>query len=178
MIVAVDVDYRESEAVAACVAFAKWTDGAASFERVVRVPGAPAAYVPGMFYLRELPCVLAALKGVFADVVVVDGYVMLTMGKLGLGGHLHEAIHKPIVGVAKNEFRGAVGDPPKAGAASSYAERIVRGGSKKPLFVTAAGMSAKDAAAAVRSMHGPHRIPTLLARADHLCRERISAPIR
>jgi deoxyribonuclease V len=166
VIVAVDVDYREHEAVAACVAFEKWTDGAAAFERVVRVPGAPAEYVPGMFYLRELPCVLAALKGASADVVVVDGYVMLAMGKLGLGGHLHEAIHKPIVGVAKNEFRGAT------------AERIVRGGSKKPLFVTAAGMSAKDAAAAVRSMHGPHRIPTLLARADHLCRERVSAPIR
>jgi deoxyribonuclease V len=158
VIVAVDVDYRENEAVAACVAFAKWTDDVAAFERVVRVPGAAAAYVPGMFYLRELPCVLAALKGVDADVVVVDGYVMLMMGMRGLGGHLHEAIHKPVVGVAKNEFRGAA------------AESVVRGGSKKPLFVTAAGMPAKDAAVAVRSMHGPYRIPTLLARADQLCR--------
>lgn len=158
MIVAVDVDYRAKEAVAACVGFAKWTDDVPSFERVVRVPGAAAAYVPGRFYLRELPCVLAALKGVDANVVVVDGYVMLTMGKRGLGGHLHDAIGKPVVGVAKNEFRGAT------------AERVVRGASKKPLFVTAAGMSAKDAAAAVRSMHGPHRIPALLARADALCR--------
>lgn len=158
MIVAVDVDYRDKEAVAACVGFVKWTDDVPSFERVVRVPGAAAAYVPGQFYLRELPCVLAALKDVNADVVVVDGYVMLAAGKRGLGGHLHEAIHKPVVGVAKNEFRGAT------------AERVVRGASKKPLFVTAAGMSAKDAAAAVRSMHGPHRIPALLARADALCR--------
>jgi deoxyribonuclease V len=158
VIVAVDVDYRDKEAVAACVGFAKWTDDKASFERVVRVPGVAAAYVPGAFYLRELPCVLAALKDVTADVVVVDGYVMLTKGKRGLGGHLHEAIHKPVVGVAKNEFRGAT------------AERVVRGGSKKPLFVTSEGMNAKDAAAAVRSMHGPFRIPTLLARADQLCR--------
>jgi len=158
VIVAVDVDYREKEAVAACVGFAKWTDATAAFERIVRVPGAAAAYVPGQFYLRELPCVLAALRGVDADVVVVDGYVMLSAGKRGLGGHLHEAIRKPVVGVAKNEFRGAT------------AERVVRGGSKKPLFVTVAGMSAKDAAAAVRSMHGPHRIPALIARADALCR--------
>lgn len=158
MIVAVDVDYRDKEAVAACVGFAAWTDDASAFERVVRIPGAPAAYVPGSFYLRELPCVLAALKDVSADVVVVDGYVMLTAGKRGLGGHVHDAIGKPVVGVAKNEFRGAI------------AERVVRGGSKKPLFVTAAGMSVKDAAAAVRAMHGPHRIPTLIARADALCR--------
>jgi len=108
--------------------------------------------------LRELPCVLAALKGIDPDVVVVDGYVMLTAGKRGLGGHLHEAIRKPIVGVAKNEFRGAM------------AESVVRGGSKRPLFVTSAGMSAKDAAAAVRSMYGADRIPALLARADALCR--------
>ena len=159
MIVAVDVDYRAKEAVAACVGFANWTDETAAFERIVRVPGAAAAYVPGQFYLRELPCVLAALRGVTADIVVVDGYVMLTAGKRGLGGHLHEAIHKPVVGVAKNEFRGAT------------AERVVRGASKKPLFVTSAGMSVKDAAAAVRSMHGAFRIPTLLARADHLCRD-------
>ena len=160
MIVAVDVDYRDKEAVAACVGFVKWTDDEPAFERVVHVPGAAAAYVPGMFFLRELPCVLAALKGVSADIVVVDGYVMLTAGKRGLGGHVHEAIAKPVVGVAKNEFRGAT------------AERVVRGGSKKPLFVTAAGIAMKDAAAAVRSMHGPYRIPTLLARADHLCRDK------
>ena len=160
MIVAVDVDYRDKDAVAACVGFTAWTAEKAAFERVVRVPGAPAAYVPGKFYLRELPCVLAALKDVDADVVVVDGYVVLAAGKLGLGGHLHEAIGKPVVGVAKNEFHGAM------------AERVVRGTSKKPLFVTSVGIGAKDAAAAVRSMHGPHRIPTLLARVDHLCRER------
>jgi deoxyribonuclease V len=158
VIVAVDVDYRAKEAIAACVEFRAWMDAVAAFERVVRVPGAAAAYEPGKFYLRELPCVLAALREVEADVVVVDGYVMLSPTKRGLGGHLHAAIGKPVVGVAKNEFRGA------------SAERVVRGGSKKPLFVTAAGMSLVDAAAAVRSMHGAHRIPTLLARADALCR--------
>lgn len=55
-----------------------------------------------------------------------------------------------IIEVAKNEFRGAI------------AARVLRGASKKPLFVTAA----RD----VRSMHGDYRVPTLLARADRLCR--------
>jgi deoxyribonuclease V len=160
VIVAIDVDYREKEAVAACVGFRAWADAASAFERVVRVEGEAAAYEPGKFFTRELPFVLAALRALedVPDVVVVDGYVMLGATKRGLGAHLHDAIGRPVVGVAKNEFIGAP------------AERVVRGSSKKPLFVTAIGMAAADAAAAVRSMHGPHRIPTMLARTDALCR--------
>jgi deoxyribonuclease V len=160
VIVAIDVDYREEEAVAACVGFRAWADAASAFERVVRVEGKAAAYEPGKFFMRELPFVLAALRALddVPDVVVVDGYVMLGATKRGLGAHLHDAIGRAVVGVAKNEFIGAP------------AERVVRGSSKKPLFVTALGMPVADAAAAVRSMHGPHRIPAMLARADALCR--------
>ena len=42
----------------------------------------------------------------------------------------------------------------------------------RPLFVTARGMPAADAARLVESMHGGHRIPTLIARVDHLARGR------
>jgi deoxyribonuclease V len=38
------------------------------------------------------------------------------------------------------------------------------------LFVTAAGIAPPRAADLVRSMHGPHRIPTLLKRTDQLAR--------
>jgi deoxyribonuclease V len=160
VIVAIDVDYREKEAVAACVGFRAWADAASAFERVVRVEGEAAAYEPGKLFMRELPFVLAALKALddAPAVVVVDGYVMLGATKRGLGAHLYDAIAKPVVGVAKNEFIGAP------------AERVVRGSSKKPLFVTAIGMTASEAAVAIGSMHGPHRIPTMLARADALCR--------
>lgn len=162
MIVALDVDYRATCAVVACVAFDAWTDAAPAFERAVRIEGRAADYEPGKFYLRELPCLLAALRALSSapDVCVVDGYVALAASKKGLGAHLFDALggNVPVVGVAKNEFRGAP------------AERVVRGASKKPLFVGAAGMSAKDAARAVRSMHGEFRVPTLLARADRLCR--------
>ena len=47
----------------------------------------------------------------------------------------------------------------------------MRGASKKPLYVTAIGTPVKDAARDVRAMHGAFRVPTLLARADRLCRE-------
>jgi deoxyribonuclease V len=49
---------------------------------------------------------------------------------------------------------------------------VVRGTeAKRPLYVTAAGVGVDQAAAWVRSMHGPHRLPTLLKRVDRLCRE-------
>jgi deoxyribonuclease V len=163
VIVAVDVDYKDSHSVVATVGFRAWTDERPAFERVVRVPGAPAAYVAGQFYLRELPCLLAGLRALDAlpTVIVVDGYVRLAKTKPGLGAHLHDALFGKVavVGVAKTEFHGAP------------AAKVLRGASKKPLFVTVAGMSLDEAAEAVRSMHGPHRIPTLLARADRLCRD-------
>jgi deoxyribonuclease V len=49
---------------------------------------------------------------------------------------------------------------------------VLRGGSARPLYVTAAGLSADEAARRVRDMHGPYRIPTLLKRVDQLCRGR------
>ncbi len=163
MIVAVDADYREREVVVACVGFRAWTDAAAAVERVVRVPGPPAPYEPGKFYLRELPCLLAGLRALESvpDIVVVDGYVRLARTTPGLGAHLHDALFGKVavVGVAKTEFRGAP------------AAEVLRGESKKPLSVTAIGIALDDAARAVRGMHGPHRVPALLARADRLCRE-------
>jgi len=47
---------------------------------------------------------------------------------------------------------------------------VLRGDSSRPLFVTAAGMNADGAAELVRGMHGLHRLPTLLKRADQLAR--------
>lgn len=163
MIVALDADYRERESVVACVGFRAWNAAAAEVERVVRVPGAPAPYEPGQFYLRELPSLLAGLRALdsLPSVIVVDGYVRLAKTTPGLGAHLHDALFGKIavVGVAKTEFRGAP------------AAEVLRGESKKPLYVTAIGIPLDEAASAVREMHGPHRVPALLARADRLCRE-------
>jgi len=159
-IVALDVHYEARRARVGCVAFRAWSDEAPVLERAIEVEGAPAAYAPGAFYLRELPYLLAAVRAlrVAARVWVIDGYVTLAGGKPGLGARFAEAIGAPVVGVAKNEFHGG------------RAARVLRGASKKPLFVTAAGVPLDEAEAAVRAMHGPHRIPTLLARADRLAR--------
>ena len=165
MLVAVDVDYRAAEAVAACVGFRAWTDAAPAVEVVVRTAGAPAAYQPGAFFRRELPPVLAAVRRltVAPAIIVVDGYVWLGPGVPGLGARLHDALGQrvAVVGVAKRPFAGAAAD----------ARAILRGTSLEPLYVTAIGTSPDAAATGVRAMHGPHRLPTLLKRADQLARQ-------
>jgi deoxyribonuclease V len=120
-----------------------------------------APYQPGQFYLRELPplrAVLARLSGL--GLLVVDGYADLDpAGRPGLGAHAHAEFGIPVIGVAKSRFRTA-----------THAVPVVRGTSARPLFVTAAGMPAADAADVVRCMAGRYRLPDALRRADALAR--------
>lgn len=161
LIACVDVDYRGPAAVAAGVWFRGWPASEAETEAVA-VLGEVAPYQPGELYRRELPCLLAVLaRGPAAGVVVVDGYVWLGPGRAGLGAHLHAALEgrTVVIGVAKSRFAGAAGAIP-----------VQRGASRRPLYVTAAGAGPEEAARWVASMHGPHRIPSLLKRVDRLAR--------
>ncbi len=102
-------------------------------------------------------------------VVIIDGYAWLGGQRRGLGAHLYEALDKraAIIGVAKTRFVGA--DP---------VALVTRGGSRTPLFVTAAGMDVAEAASQIRAMHGNHRIPTMLKRADQLSRGHLRSDSR
>lgn len=113
MLACVDVDYREHEAVAACLQFRDGSDASGS-------------------------------------------------GEPGLGAHLYEALgrHTPVIGVAKTSSAG-----------SSFAVPVLRGTSQVPLYITAAGLPAEEAATYVKRMHGAYRIPTFLKRVDRLCRD-------
>ncbi|MCK6545870.1 endonuclease V [Myxococcota bacterium] len=169
MIFATDVDYDEAAGTgrAAAVGFERWIDSQPLVERT-RTHAPIAAYEPGSFYKRELPCLvpllvdLAALHAI--DVVVVDGYVDLGP-EPGLGRRLADALGAlglapAIVGVAKTSY------------ASAPAVEVLRGGSARPLFITAHGLDVGDAARLIASMHGAHRVPTLLRRVDQLARAR------
>lgn len=162
LIACIDADYRDSEAITACVAIRAWTDELPALERVVRSPRAPEPYVPGEFYRRELPGVLAVLAslGEAVGVVVIDGYVWLGAERPGLGARLFAEVKVPVVGVAKTPFRD-----------NDRAAPVTRGGSTRPLFVTSEGLDLREAAAHVVAMHGAHRIPTILKRADRLARD-------
>ena len=162
MLAAVDAQYGDRDARVASVTFAAWADGAPASERAIVVEGAALApYQPGEFWRRELPCLRAVLAGLAAlDVVIVDGYVWLGVDRPGLGARLYDELGGTVkvVGVAKTPFRDAPAVP------------VIRGESKRPLFVTAAGIDADEAAARVASMHGDFRLPTLLRRVDQLSR--------
>ena len=161
MFACVDVDYREALAIAACLTFTKWTDELPSAEYIAANNNV-SDYVPGQFYLRELPCILQVLDKVKhpLDAIVVDGYVWLEENHMGLGGHLYQALNKEvaIIGVAKNKFHKA-----------SHAE-VMRGESKKPLYITSVGIDELEATQFIASMAGKFRVPTLLKLVDSLCR--------
>lgn len=166
LIACIDADYRDTEGVTACVAIRNFTDELPILERVVRSPHTPEPYVPGAFYLRELPGILAVLEQIRASdegtlaCVIVDSYVWLGTDRPGLGARLYDALHIPVIGVAKTSFH-----------ANDRAVPVTRGTSTRPLFVTSEGIDVHEAAAHITSMHGAHRHPTILKRVDRLARE-------
>ena len=160
-----DAAYTPGAAGVACLLADAWTAATPTMEISRCLPCAPSAYVPGQFYKRELPLLRAVIDGLPSrpSMLVIDGYVWLgATDAPGLGAHLFEELHAdtPIVGVAKTAYRN-----------DTWSERVYRGGSRKPLYVTTAGFDPARAAALVASMHGKYRIPTLLKQVDRLARE-------
>ena len=162
MLACLDVSYLPDSAIAGAVLFQSWTDALPFRELTTRIqPAAP--YVPGEFYKRELPGLLAVLAQVdeIPNTIVIDGYVWLSSeGKPGLGARLYEALGNKtaVIGVAKTAFRQAP------------AIEVRHGQAQRPLYVSAVGMSNDIAAKCIEMMHGAYRIPTLLKRVDMLCR--------
>lgn len=168
MLACLDVDYRPDHAVAAAIVVGDWTDDHPVSEHVATIAQVE-PYVPGEFYRRELPCLLQVISQITSplDGILIDGYVFLDAAKRpGLGKHLYDALAAPrpvIIGVAKTRFAGAP------------AEEVLRGSSRVPLLDTSIGIDPQAAARFVRQMHGEHRVPTLLRRADALCRTATSS---
>jgi deoxyribonuclease V len=159
--VAVDVHYlRTGGARAAAVLAADAAFAHVLAERTAVVPRV-APYQPGGFYLRELPPIRAVLDDLSGlGLLLVDGYADLDPGgRPGLGAHAYAEFGIPVIGVAKSRFRTA-----------THAVPVARGSSGRPLFITAAGMPAVDAADLVRHMLGRYRLPNALRRADTLAR--------
>ncbi len=167
-IACLDAAYSDTSASAACVLFPAW-EAATPVDVLTWRQGAAAAYEPGSFYKRELPLLLAVLGqiGRSPGTIIIDGYVWLDRDhRPGLGAILYRALAErtPVVGVAKTSF----------GDASSWCIPVTRGGSRRPLFVSAIGINAKEAAEGIQAMHGRHRIPTLLQLVDREARAALS----
>jgi len=161
MIAAFDAHYlHDGRASAAAVLFSEY--GQAEPEAVYTISLTHVAeYLPGAFFKRELPCILELMDRIPCrpQEVVVDGNVCLG-GAPGLGWHLYEALSRmiPVIGVAKSPCRGFSG------------AEVFRGLSRRPLYLTAAGLELPEACRRVESMHGGHRLPSLLKRVDREAR--------
>ena len=164
MILAVDVAYHKNPAPAGGILFRDWADPAPLQELVVPCT-IEDNYIPGQFYRKELPCIATLLAHISdePDCIIIDGFVYLGRAKEpGLGKHLYDMLEQKVavIGVAKTPYK----DTPKSC-------ELLRGSSRKPLYVTAEGMKEEAAKLLVKSMHGQDRIPTLLKYVDRLCRQ-------
>jgi deoxyribonuclease V len=167
-IACLDVAYSSTGAAAACVMIQRWDAKDANRIEVRRFDGPQERYEPGAFYKRELPLLMSIISE-FKDaieVIVVDGYVWLGAdNQSGLGGHLFSSLgHRtPVIGIAKTQYRN-----------DTWSIPVLRGESRRPLFVTSAGIQTNTAAECIRRMHGDHRIPTILALTDRTAREELA----
>lgn len=164
MILAVDVFYDENKGNIGGIVFEKWSDEKPAVELIAKIDNI-AKYESGLFYKRELPCILKLIEdhSLHPEFIIIDGYVFTDgISKPGLGFHLYNSLSCsiPVIGVAKNYFKGI---PP-------YCE-LLRGNSKKPLFITSIGINLELAKECVSKMHEKNRIPSLLKLVDQLSRK-------
>lgn len=161
-----DVDYRDADpatayGLAACVVFQDWQDATPQVVLTEKVSPI-AAYEPGAFYKREMPCILQTLQKVSQpiDLIIIDGFVWLGPDHPGLGAMLYDELNQkiPVIGVAKTKYY--TGTPIE----------VLRGVSMNPLLITSVGIDVQQAAQHIHSMHGEFRIPTLLKLVDSTCR--------
>ena len=169
LIAILDAAYAADAAGVGCLLARSFTAAAPLSEISRHFAGVPNAYVAGEFYRREMPLLQQVIEGLAPrpETIVIDGYVWLgANARPGLGARLFAALGSaiPVVGVAKTRLRD-----------DDWSTPVCRGGSRRPLYVTAAGLDAATAARLVSDMHGNHRIPQLLQRVDRLARAALAA---
>lgn len=163
MILAFDTYYFENKAKTVCLVFDNWNESD-KFSTFTEILEDINEYIPGEFYKREMPCILSLFQNIHIpniEAIIVDGFVFLDdHNKLGLGGHLYEALDCkiPVIGVAKTNFA----------TITRNKMALCRGESKNPLYITSIGIDPEIATEKIRNMSGKYRIPTLLKELDRL----------
>ncbi|MCA6392174.1 MAG: endonuclease V [Cytophagales bacterium] len=165
MLLAFDTYYHSNTAKTVCICFLNWQDTTPTVVYSELRLGIE-QYFSGEFYKRELPCILSLLEKIqYKDIeaILIDGYVYLdNTGKAGLGKHLFDKLGAliPVIGVAKTNFY----------SAKHICREVIRGESRKPLYITSVGVDVDEAATNIKNMSGEYRIPDLLKQLDKLSR--------
>lgn len=162
MIGCFDVGYADDSAKVGCLSLDGFEDARPNSEWVIEVsPVNP--YVPGEFWRRELDPLLRGIDSApdQISVCVIDAYVDLgEEQEPGLGRFLYERTGIPVIGVAKSRYPG-----------TPQAQELLRGTSRRPLYISVAGLDLAEAMANVSLMAGDGRVPTMIRRADALSRD-------
>ncbi len=165
MIILLDVDYREETAKGHAAGILCETPFDSRADRIITaVAEDVGAYQPGQFYRRELKCIDEVLKKTDIgriEIIFIDGYADFGTDRLPLGAYVYREYQIPVIGIAKNPFRGCVRDDTE----------VFRGSSSKPVYVTCQGMEIESARDIVRNMAGAFRLPDLVKMADHAARD-------
>lgn len=166
MILAFDTYYHENIAKTVCLGFKDW-NVEENYKIYSETISEIEEYVSGEFYKRELPCILSLLSKIDSkeiDLIIIDGFVFLNdENKPGLGAYLYKVLNEkiPVIGVAKRDFD----------SIEKNREKIFRGTSKNPLFITSIGIDINLASKKIKEMNGEYRIPNLLKELDKLTKE-------
>jgi deoxyribonuclease V len=166
MILAIDVHYKQTTAKAVGAFIQNWSD-ATALHYIIKYIDEVDEYVPGAFYMRELPCIVEIFKEIDLrnlSYIIIDGFVVLDdSGKPGLGAFVYDSIQQlvPVIGVAKTNFH----------QNEQHVIPVLRGASAKPLYVTAVGTDLQQAAEHIKNMHGEFRLPTVLKELDRITKE-------
>lgn len=171
MILTVDVKYNDDNSwKAAALSFNDFTDE--TYQHLYTLTDKDvditiSEYIPGEFYKRELPIIKALLDtyNLNPDILIVDGYVRIydketESMKNGLGAHVKEDLNLSceVIGIAKTYFH----------KAETNTAMVYHGMSNNPLYVQS--YSGYSYMREIYSMHGKHRIPTLIKLTDYFTR--------
>ncbi|MFC1412934.1 endonuclease V [Streptacidiphilus sp. N1-12] len=143
-------------------------------------------YIPGLFAFRELPVLIAALRGLRTtpDVLLCDGQGLAHPRRFGLACHLGVLAGLPTLGVAKTPLLGSWDEPGPARGDSSdvndggeVVARVLRTQhGVKPVTVSTGHLITLDDACALVLRASPHyRLPETTRLSDRLSRTALAA---
>lgn len=111
VVVGLDVSYRNSNAVAAAVAYSVYEKKIVDFDvafQLVKIP-----YIPGLLAFREAPVMFLALKKLVTrikrvNVIMINGHGLAHPRKCGIATHIGVVMNMPTIGVAKRLLYGKI----------------------------------------------------------------------
>jgi deoxyribonuclease V len=124
-----DVSYHQAKKKECAIAAAVSCDlkSGSVIEKKVVVSKDPLPYIPGYFFIRELPPIVSVITGMRrgVDIIFVNGHGVLHPKGSGLAVYVGLFFDKPSVGIAKKLFVGQIAHPDQSISPIIYGNKIL-----------------------------------------------------